>query len=299
MATPDQRDWSSGDLEFLRANYFTMTGPALAAALGKPLSACYQRARKLGLRKATIWHFFTPEEDAKVKELAGEGYCNKCIGRILGHARCGVRHARRRLGLPDLPQTGMQATCKTCIEKVRATTREQCRKAGVANLAQVRGLVYRKYVEDSGWPADLRPRQVQILNALAMLGPLTRIQMAKSVGYQTTNPKKIFHSKYLAGGSYLANLMQRGMVICLGRIVRTGRKGGNLFLYTLAPDIQRFRVPHNERMASNEAVQPDGPDAATAGVGDRPVHREAPRVGLRRYSRRRHEGDRRRDREAG
>jgi DNA-binding IclR family transcriptional regulator len=97
-------------------------------------------------------------------------------------------------------------------------------------------VAYKAFAKESGWPDDLRPRAVQILNLLASHGmPLTRKQIAEKIGMPWKGSRKSLHSNDKEG-SYLANLQARGLVIKLGKIANTNcGRGSGVSLYTLGP----------------------------------------------------------------
>ena len=215
-----RRRYDPLELEFLRDNYAKRGGEACAAVLIRSPRSVYQKARELGLNR-TIPPV-SREDDKRIRKLCGEGLCNKCIGKIMNRRRCTIRRRRRRLGLPDLAGKSMQPTCRSCTEAVRQKTQEQCRQAGVASLAEIRSLEYRKFAEENGWPSDLRPREVQILNVLASRGvPMTRLELAEAIGMRTDrigcNGTLALLTGNGPGGNYTATLLRRGMISVMKR----------------------------------------------------------------------------------
>jgi hypothetical protein len=138
-----------------------------------------------------------------------------------------VSHHRQALGLPS------NATHPRRRARVAERTRRQVAEAGVASLAEVRVLAFRKFAVLSGWPGDLTPRQVLILEALDARGPLTRPEIAEAIGMPWKGSRKSLVGN-VPGGSYLAHLIRRGLVTNLGRIVRQSGQGRSIHLYTLA-----------------------------------------------------------------
>ena len=120
--------------------------------------------------------------------------------------------------------------------------------AGLPNLAALRAAVFRDRARASGWPEDLRPRAVQILNALWDRGPMTRTEIALAIGLRINyggphEIRKILKSND-AEGSYLAHLLARGLLVDLGRVgtvVGQGR-GRSVHVYSLPLTIERGKV---------------------------------------------------------
>jgi hypothetical protein len=155
-------------------DYRRLPVPVLAGRLGRSVVSLYQKARVLGLmtpgRSRT-----DPRLDAKVKRFSGRGLSDAEVAKEIGCERHAVSDARKRLGLPA------QTYSEHRREMVRRKTREQCRAAGVRNLAEVRVLAWRRRAAGSGWPADLQPRAIQILDALSARGPMTRREVAAAI----------------------------------------------------------------------------------------------------------------------
>jgi hypothetical protein len=124
--------------------------------------------------------------------------------------------------------------------RVAEKTREQCRAAGVRSLAEVRVLAFRVFAAGSGWPADLKPRHVHILDALEAMGPMTRPEIAAAVGMPWKGSRASLKCKY-GRGSYLADLIAAGLVVSLGKIAGgPGKgKGGAMQVYSLAMAAER------------------------------------------------------------
>jgi hypothetical protein len=181
------------------------------------------------VRYATL----TPGAEKTLRRLVGAGHCNRCAARALGSNRGTVRHWRSRLGLPPVGSRGMSAACPTCVAGVRSRTAEQCRKAGVKTLAEVRVQAFAAYATENGYPSDLPPRCVQMLNALARAGGgMTRRQLASAIGLPWRGSRRSLKSG-APGGSYLATLQRAGLVVRVGKVRGVG-KGCSVSVYTLS-----------------------------------------------------------------
>ena len=214
--------WTNADIAILRCYYGRWPAARIASAVGRTLRSVFRQANLLGLAK-TIRHT-TSADHARIAELAQQGLCNRCIGREIGLSRGAVRKWRARLGVPPVASGGSVDSCLRCKERVRVNTREQLARCGAKSLGEVRVMAFRKYACDAGWPEDLRPRAVQILNLLYHEGPKTRKEIAAAIGMPWKGSRKSLHSNDREG-SYLAHLIARGLVVCLGRCVRGRGKG--------------------------------------------------------------------------
>lgn len=225
------RPWTESELATVRAEYGTTPARELAARLGRSPRAVYQAADRMGLAHQHRTDV-TLTWEAELRRLHALGHCDTDIAARLGCERHTASKHRRRLGLVG------HARGERTRAKVRATTAEQCRRAGVANLGALRSLVFARRSAEAGWPAGLRPREVDILDALAIRGPLTRREIAGAVGMRWLGSRKSLKCRG-GRGSYLADLIAAGLVVSLGRVVSGRGKGGSSQLYSLALDLER------------------------------------------------------------
>jgi len=186
-------------------------------------------ASRLGLSRIKRW---SRETYKRIGQLHAQGLTDVDIARQLQLDRRSVNAARLRgLGLPCNEEAVKRA--------LRQSPITQARTLGIKPGGQLRVLAFRRFATQSGWPADLRPRAVQILNALARNGPRTRRQLADDIGMPWKGSKKSLISNDKPGGTYLTNLKARGLVMRLGRLVRHQGPGSgqsrNVNLYALTP----------------------------------------------------------------
>jgi transposase-like protein len=229
-----RRFWTTEELDFVRANYRQLTAKQIGAQLGRSVSSVYQGAEKLGLviarppldREARL---------ASLRQLHAQGYSDSEIAREWGISRKVAEDWRKRAGLPS------NALSEHRRARVREKTREQLARAGLPSLAHVRLAAFKKFARKHGWPEDLRPRAVMMLNAMWQRGPMTRRELADAIGMPWKGSRKSLVSND-PEGSYLAHLMKRGLVVSLGRCKQNGGQGKNTHVYTLALDVQRGKV---------------------------------------------------------
>lgn len=225
------RRWTAAELERLRKLYPDHTASECAAMLGRSIRAVYNAVRHAGLeaqRRRTV-------DDSvldRIRQRNGEGVCDTEIAAELGCDRHTVARHRKRLGLPSHAY-GQQYRARR-----RAAARRQCEQWGVSSIGELRSLVFRIRSLRAGWPPDLRARHVEILGLLEARGPMTRREIAESLGLPWRGSCRSLKSRD-PEGSYLAHLMARGLVISLGRVVRGRGKGHSVNLYDLAIGTQR------------------------------------------------------------
>ena len=225
------RPWTERELAIMRRDYHRIPSPVLGLRLGRTARSVYMKAKDLGL--ATQHRTDTgPAFQAELSRLNALGWADPEVAAALGCERHTVSRWRGILGLP----------ARTFSERnrrnVAGKTAEQCRAAGVGSLAEVRVLVFRRRAVESGWPADLRPRAVAILDALAARGPMTRREIADAVGMPWKGSRASLCSND-PEGCYLGHLMARGLVVDLGRVVRGPGRGGSAHLYSLGLNVER------------------------------------------------------------
>jgi len=222
--------WTEEDVRVLRELYPRHAAPEIARLLGRTAANVYRAVARFRLttQRRMRW---TPQAEQTLRDKHAEGLTDTEIAPLLGCDRHAVGKRRRRLGLPD------NAFHERRRARVRERTAAQLRAAGLSSMGQLRAEAYRRYARECGWPDDVRPRGVQILNALAAAGgPLTRRQIADAVGVPWKCTRNSLASND-AEGSYLAHLAARGLVTRLAKActVRNQGKGASRDLYTLGP----------------------------------------------------------------
>jgi hypothetical protein len=227
------RCYTAEDLALLRELYQTHTAAQIAAQIhGSPRSALaiYRMAYKLGLAKQP---HHSPEVYADVRRLHGEGLPDRVIATRLGLRHDQVKDIRGvRLKLPVNPDA----------EGKRQGVQKQFTTLGIRTAGELRSLAYRRYAVENGWPQDLRPREVQILNVLAERGvPMTRLELSGAIGMRTDrigcNNSPALLTGNGPGGTYTASLARRGFLRRLKRgfTVSDRGRGRSLDLYVLGP----------------------------------------------------------------
>lgn len=228
-----RRPWTEADLaELRRRREAGETLSEIAGAMGRAASTVDKQMLRMGCRR------YTPVRtdaawQAGVRRLAPTGICNKCLARELGGQRTTYRHWRRKLGLPSSPGNNQ---CPRCVERTREAIRRQLERGGFSSLAELKHEALRLKAERMGWPGDLPWRCVQMLEALYAHGPQTRRELADRLGMPWKGVRKSLTAN-TPEGTYLGHLVNRGLVVRLGR-----RVVGRGYLYAVALWVERGRV---------------------------------------------------------
>jgi hypothetical protein len=230
------RPWTKRENAILRRWYGRRPAVAIAAQIGRTGRAVSLRAGILGF--AARNRRFSGADHRRICRLVRAGSCNCCIARALGSHRQRIRDYRRQCGLPPVASLGKVRTCESCRLRFLAGLRRQFETWGVSSLGELRAAAYLRFAAASGWPADLRPRAIQVLDALWEHGPQTRRQLAEAIGMPWKGSRRSLHSND-PEGSYLAHLQARGLVASLGRVVRGVGRGRSVQLYSIAPGVVR------------------------------------------------------------
>ena len=237
-----RRTWRPAELDFLRT-HASWPAQQVATYLGRTVRGVYSARATLGLVRPKA--DFGPAFEAFVREKNADGWPDAEIARAWKCDRHAVGTRRRKLGLP----------CHACCtgkpsarvrDQVRQRTSEQLARAGLPSIGHLRKEAFRARAVAAGWPEDLRPRAVQILNALWDRGPMTRREIADAIGMPWKGSRKSLVSND-PEGSYLAHLTARGLMLVLKRAHQvTGQgKGRSCDVYTLPLWIER--KAHDER----------------------------------------------------
>lgn len=247
--------WTAAQKRALRELYGREPAPRIARRIGRPLHQVHRMAAKLGL----AWQprvRVTPEVLGEIRTRNARGDTDTMIAGALGCDRHTVSRHRKAMGLPGREKG------EVWLAGVRAGLARQLERSGLASAGQLRRESYRAYARECGWPEDLRPRSVQILNLLAAAGvPLDRRQIAEGIGMPWKGTRNSLASND-PEGSYLAHLAARGLVLRLPRakhVLGEGR-GRTCDLYCLGPGALAILQQRAER--AREALDDEAEEAA-------------------------------------
>ena len=229
-----RKAWTPQEEARLRRLYGTAPAHRLARHFpGRAPGTLHQHAAVLGLSRPTPQ--FSAADLATLRRLHAAGQTCTEIGKAVKHERHQVAKHLRRLGLKPHPyQVTPGWRASNAAQRQRQKT-----QLGITDTTQLRTLGFRRYARQQGWPEDLRPRSVQILDWLWTHGPQTRRQIAAGLGLPWRGSRASRKSND-PEGSYLAHLMARGLVVRLGRMVRDGPTAYHrVHVYTLSLTTQK------------------------------------------------------------
>ena len=226
--------WTKRELAYLRRHYRRKPAKDIAVAIGRSLRAVYMQARCLGLADKRRCQN-SKELDAFIREKQAAGWSDTEMATERHCDRHTISERRKAMGL-----TGNRFG-ERHREKLRLRMAATCAKYGITGIAAFRYAKYRREAIAAGWPEDLRPRHVKILNSLWERGPMTRREICDAIGLRWKGSRASLKSKD-PEGSFVSHLLARGLIVSLGRIVRAGGKGRNQTVYSLPLDIRRGKV---------------------------------------------------------
>lgn len=223
MRKYSRRTWTEAEDDYLRQNFASTHCRVLAAKLNRGVSGVYTRAWNLGLSKG--FPRLDPKKIAKIPKLHARGLTDQAISDQIGIERRYVSELRReKFRLP--------VNAESVRESMRRGVKKQLKTLGLSSPTQLRTRAFRLYAIENGYPEDLRPREVQILNALATHGPMTREQISAVIGMKPrlSSPANgrlpLYMSGNGPGGSYTASLIRHGLICYVHRSQKSGRQGG-------------------------------------------------------------------------
>jgi hypothetical protein len=241
---PDRR-WSDAEKQFAIEQRGKLTIDQIAEQLGRSRSAIYQLWDRLNLcerqQDSRPLQAFIREKhplgwsDAEMAAAWSAEHPEYTVGREW------VMELRRdKLGLPH------NAYSQHRRRRVAEKTKEQLAKAGLPSIGHLRARAFQQFAARHGWPADLRPRAVQILDLLYQRGPHTRRQIFDAIGMPWKGSRKSLVSND-PEGSYLAHLAARGLIVVSQRAVRGKGRGKSVNVYAIAPHVRRGEVCPNAK----------------------------------------------------
>lgn len=261
-----RRRFSAEEVQLVRDLYPTHTAAQVAERLygkGRAAKAIFCLAKRLGLRK---WPCHPPEIIERVRQLHAEGLNDyEIAAKIPGFSRDQVHAIRyERLKLP--------ANAEAVLAARRRGVKTQYARLGIASAGDLRALSYRRFAGRNGWPEDLPPRAVQILNILAEQGPKTAEDLAAAIGVKTDDRNCVTgyrrflkcssHSSLVQGhGTYTGLLQSRGLIVRQHRSLGPGcgTRGGRIpGLYMLTPAAIAIREECLERLQRNACTPAAG-----------------------------------------
>ncbi len=270
-----RRFWTPAEDARLRELYPTHTADECAAILCRPARAVYHRAKRIGLDKHPHW---PAEVVERARRLNAAGCPDRVIAEQMADAfapgLAGQYQVKSLRQTHDWPHNYDREGKRRAVERQRQTL-------GVKDGGELRALGYRRYAARCGWPDDLPPRAVQILNVLANHGPKTGAQLAALIGVRTkrnsvhggaVNLPCSANSALCDGhGTYTGLLIARGLVVGLRRSggPGSGKRGARRpDLYTLTPHAVRVRQEILDARSQAAGAEEHDDDARPGGPED-------------------------------
>jgi len=234
------RKFTPAEVETIRRWHGRITTNEIALRLGRPRKSIYVKLRHLGLTKHYRKKAKMEALENFIRETNRAGWSDEEIARAQDCSREWISEVRRRMGIPN-NLYGPRWRARNKAQRAR-----QLAQYGVKDAAHFRIEAWRRRARAQGWPDYLRLREIQILNLLWERGPQTREQLGDALGLRKKprsdrgRPWYPFLSNRRAPRStYLSGLVDRGLVINLGRIVSGRGQGANVCMYSLSPTIRR------------------------------------------------------------
>ena len=225
--------WTKKDDATLRRHYKLITAAEIAERLCRTTRAVHHRANKLNLNEKRDKTEINVRKK-KIKSLLKLGMSDSEVAERVGMCRRALTEMRSRMGIAA---NGRNQRYRLRVAK---RTREQCKKAGVASLAQIRSKRYAEYSSELGWHG-LSVRAAQIAEALYRFGPMTRKRICTHLGMPWKGARKSLGNPNVPGGSYMAELQRAGIVVRLQSAITHSGKGNHEDLYMIGLDVEPCR----------------------------------------------------------
>lgn len=201
------RPYTDADRQLVMERYPSEGAKPLARDLGRSRACIVSLADRLGVRHHRPW---TTKEHARFLELHRAGVTAAAIGKELDRTEAAIAKRVQDSGL-SVPLYDLDAR----LRELRAP--QPIRD----NFIEARWAKARLALGEHGWPPDLNPKEIKILDSLERNGPQTRRVLATSIG----EPADRNHEKLLmthGGRSSMARLLARGLVAKLN--MNNGRR---------------------------------------------------------------------------
>lgn len=221
------------------SNWGKMVAAKIAKKLGRNVQSVYNRVHRLGIgekhdKKAIA------KRKVKIAALHAKGYSGQEIADRVKLTRRTVQGHLARMGLEA---NGRNERYR---KRVAKRTKQQCRDAGVKNLAEVKAMEVRKLAYALGWPDHLSLRGIQIVELLYVQGPMTRKQIAAAIGMRWKSSRKALSNSRVPGGSYMAELLQAGLLVRLENAITHKGKGNHEDVYMVGLEIEPCQIARNK-----------------------------------------------------
>lgn len=226
-----KRPFTNAERQMVFDRYPSEGAKPLAQAMGRTQADIVSLAQRLDVRFDGLRRW-TEAEDARLAEMRRAGRTAIAIAAALDRTVTAVGKRAIALGL-STPTYDLQARWRS-LAKPRVVTRSGC---------EVRWARARLALGEHGWPPDLNPKEIAILESLLARGPQTRLVLSRSVGEPASRHR---HKRLMTHGgrSAMARLLARGLVArCF---LNDGRKRTTIYALTRSAEQRRGTFPSVE-----------------------------------------------------
>jgi DNA-binding CsgD family transcriptional regulator len=237
-----KRPWTDEDEATLRTLYGKKTCQQIGRLLMRSAASVQQHAQALGLSRkygpdpALLAYVAQEHAAGRLDTEIASGW--QAMHPELYVCRESVSYYRRKvLGLPINEHRRLEVR--------RDAQRKQMAVLRISSFADLARRRHRRFVLQSGWPIDLKPLEVRVLNVLAERGGyMTRKEIARGIGCRSPDQRDWFKCGY-GSQTALGNLMRRGLIRRSNGRTRKGQgKGGSSYEYWIPLDVLRkYRKP--------------------------------------------------------
>lgn len=233
-----KRPWTIDDLITLRELYGRKTAKQLGRQLGRSASAVMLKANALGLSRrygapAGLLDFIRQQHAAGYLDTDIHSQWMANHGQLYPVDRKSIRNYRAGLGLP--------VNSERRLQRRRDAHRKQLETMGIASLQVLAVRRQRRAALQSGWPLDLSPLEVRIMDALQDGQFRTRREIAEAIGARCEKQRTWFKCRR-GTKTALGNLVVRGLVRRTAGRTRKGHgKGATAYEYWIPLDVLRNR----------------------------------------------------------
>lgn len=219
-----KRPFTDDERQAVRDRYGSEGAKPLARDLGRTRADIVALAARLGVGFDGLRRW-TAEDDRRLVELRQAGATSAAIAEELGRSASAVNKRAEAL---DLTKPGYDKDAR----RRQLVMPRQVSASG----CEVRWARVRLRLGEHGWPPDLNPKEVAILNSLTTRGPQTRPVLSASIGEPVSRP--LYKRLMTHGGrSAVARLLARGLVARL--FLTNGRKRTTVYTLTRSAMEQR------------------------------------------------------------
>ena len=239
LGTPVRR-YSEAEYEAIRQRYPKEGSVRLAMDLGRAPGSIVAVAAHLGVSFHRRW---TSDEDRLLKGLHREKKSYRQISTRLDRSTSAIGKRLQDLGLTHRYDPAQRRRKLAAIHEPGPSS------------VETRWARVRLKLGEHGWPPDLNPKEIKILNGIAERGPMTRRQLAELTDEPRAHDVR-YQLRGHGGRSAIARLLARRLLV---RVIIQGESRHRAAVYAMPLDAQARRgtfptvAEFNEPIASRGA----------------------------------------------